>query len=493
MESVVKHPNFAGMPNAVGPDGRINWQVSSGQSTSFYAYYPARFQWWTDKADSLGLPGEGNEQDRFTVAARLINPTGYRPCRLCGETRNVGYFYLSHLGVRAFTRLAPNGEFSKMMAVSAVLSQLDGAQLHQVPSLFPNRADFFLKCGVTVDAFERSNHLRSQLLSPGFMGNPPDRLDGFHDYCSVTCRAQRDPGRSSENLRSYAKDRRAFEYWAEGDWNLAQDLFNRAGPGSCRVCGLELQRVSPDHVGPLSCGFAQIPLFEPLCGSHNSSKQRRLTVDDIRRLIQFEEQSGASAMSWYSRAFWDSRKNSIATNRSAVDLSHALRSRQDIYLRCLEVLRQGGQYAFLRSLLQPECALYSHEFIDLDTSSFVYQRVETHYSPTKLRLSLASRSTRIALGSLIDYSQKPSLRRKKAADLNEQVERVLARHLALDPTGLAIEGNSAWSGVDALLAKGAPKDDIESAIEQVLWLAVSEAEEFAKIRAAIVSTIDELS
>ena len=57
MEMIVNHPNYVGMPNARSEDGHINWQVSSGKTTSFYKFYQERFSWWIAKADSLGLPG----------------------------------------------------------------------------------------------------------------------------------------------------------------------------------------------------------------------------------------------------------------------------------------------------------------------------------------------------------------------------------------------------------------------------------------------------
>jgi Alw26I/Eco31I/Esp3I family type II restriction endonuclease len=493
MNMVVQHPNFAGMPNAIGGDGRINWQVSSGKSTSFYKDYLARRDWWIAKADALGLPGTENGQERFTLAARLINPTGYRPCRLCGEARNVGYFYLSFQGVRAFHRVAPNISLRKLMPVTEALDSMTSEQRDRVAALFPDRAAAFAKWGVSGRAFEETNHLRSLLLSPGFMANPPDRLDGFHDYCSVTCRAKQDPGRSVLNMRSYTKDRRAFEYWAEGDWNLAQDLYNQAGPGQCRVCGDELERVSPDHVGPLSCGFAQIPLFEPLCGSHNSSKQRRLTADDVRRLVAYEQRTGASVMSWYSRSFWDAAKARATSKTGAVALSNVLRARQDIYLRCLEVLRQAGQYVFLRSLLMPECALNSYTFKGLNRGTFEFDSIITMPERTNQRASLARRSVRIALESLIDYSAKPSFNRKKARDLDAQVANALRDHLGVRPDLLVIPGNEAWGNVAALLSAGASADEIEAAVQDVIWEAPIDTSNFQRIRAAIVKTIDDLA
>jgi Alw26I/Eco31I/Esp3I family type II restriction endonuclease len=492
MNMLVRHPNFAGMPNAIGADDRINWQVSSGKKTSFFKDYTARRSWWVEKADSLALPGDENGQERFTLAARIINPTGYRPCRLCGEERNVGYFYLSHLGVRAFQRVSPSLTLRKMMPVTEALEAMTTNQLKDVSELFPDRAEAFAEWGVSRKAFEVTNYMRSRLLSPGYMGNPPDRLDGFHDYCSVTCRAKQDPGRSTENMRSYMKDRRAFEYWAEGDWNLAQDLYNQAGPGACRVCGQELERVSPDHVGPLSCGFAQIPFFEPLCSPHNSSKQRRLSADDVQRLINYELRNDTSVMSWYSRAYWDSHKGGATTKAGSLALSNRLRSRQDIYLRCLEILRRSGQYVFLRSLLQPDCALNSYTFGNLNRGTFAFDSIHVSPEKTNQRYSLARRSVRIALDSLIDYAAKPSYSRKKAKDLDAQVAQTLRDHLGVEPKNVFVPGNDNWEKVNDLLTIGATPMKVESAIERVMWLIPTETSALSQLRKAIVLTIDDL-
>ena len=96
MSFIAKHKNFDGMPNAVSSDGHVNWQVSSGKTTSFYKYYQERFNWWVKKADALGVEGSGNSNDRFSITARIIHPSGFRPCRLCGQKLNVGYFYVNY-------------------------------------------------------------------------------------------------------------------------------------------------------------------------------------------------------------------------------------------------------------------------------------------------------------------------------------------------------------------------------------------------------------
>lgn len=153
MESIVEHPNFADMPNAVS-DGKINWQVSSGKTTSFYKYYLARWGWWVTKADSLDLPGEGNENERFTIAARISNPTGYRACRLCGEDWNVGYFYLNDRLYKQLLKICPMGDFFKWQPIDSAIHELkkylSNQDLHELfNTLFPTRKEIFEQYGIS--------------------------------------------------------------------------------------------------------------------------------------------------------------------------------------------------------------------------------------------------------------------------------------------------------------------------------------------------------
>ncbi len=410
MLEIVEHPAYAGMPNAFS-NGRVNWQVSSGKGTSFNKYYDARWDWWAAKADELRLPGTGNENERFTIAARRIHPTGYRPCRLCGELHNVGYFYLNANLTKHLNASTRSIRFTKLMPINAAVDKLGNKATAVVADLFPERKDFFVEYGLGVEAFEASNFLRSKLLSPGFMANPPDRLDGFHDYC-VYCRAKNDPGRSEENLRSYIHDRRAFEYWAEGDWALADELYNSAGPGTCAICGAKVDRVSPDHVGPLACGFKQQPLFVPTCQACNSAKNRRMRKADVDRLRRYEHRSGESVASWGVRGLWDRNKEKVRTDAQANELSATMRALQDVYLRCLFALKEAGRVRFLVTLLSPQYAFFSHEFVRLDRGALTFDSVRSTRVRTPLRASLACRSVRIALDELTAYSEKQPTERK---------------------------------------------------------------------------------
>jgi Alw26I/Eco31I/Esp3I family type II restriction endonuclease len=419
MRMIVDHPNYRGMPGAVSEDGRINWQVSSGRSTSFHEYYDLRWQWWAFEADRHQVPGFGNSNSRFSVTARLIHPSGQRACRLCGEDRDIGYVYLNDRLARRLNKITGTGQFVKWAHVDAALAAIRVAPAIETTlvEVLPERGPYFERWGMTGEAFEAARHVESNWLSPGYMANPPDRLDGFHDYC-LYCRAANDPGRSEENLRSYAHDRRAFEYWAEGDWAMADALFNCAAAGVCVMCEREVDRVSPDHVGPLACGFKQMPLFVPTCQRCNSAKNRRMRLADVRLLVDFEVRTGESVASWHVRGLWDAQKHAVLTDEDAAELSTQLRGLQDLYLRTLYALLTHGHARFLSTLLHPEYAYFNHIFEDLDPSTFTYSRVRTTRARvTAGRSSLAKRSVRIAFEELASYAQKPIAQRRLRANL----------------------------------------------------------------------------
>ncbi len=359
MNMIADSPIYSDMPNLRSGDGRINWQVSSGKGTSFFEYYNARFDWWVKKADSLHLPGTGNSNDRFSIAARIIHPTKLRACRLCGQDIFIGYMYLNANLAKSWNKLVGENTFEKQEQVDTAAYKLadylgTDSTIHLLESIFPERSEFFdvLRTGDFSSFFLQTQHIRSPLLSPGFMANPPDRLDGFHDYC-LHCRKKNDPGRSDENMSTYNHDRRAFMWWAEGDWKVADTIYNSAGAGVCVNCGRQVSKISPDHIGPLSCGFKQNGFFEPLCGHCNSSKNRRFTYDNVNSLIEYELSHKESAASWQVDTLWQLSKLLVQNDEDAKELSNYMRAMQDYYLRLLGFVFSKGYLIFFFNLLHP--------------------------------------------------------------------------------------------------------------------------------------------
>jgi Alw26I/Eco31I/Esp3I family type II restriction endonuclease len=446
MEDIVRSESFKGMPNAES-NGRINWQVSSGKSTSFYKYYLERWKWWDEKATEVGLPGTGNENERFTITARLINPTGYRACRLCGEDWNVGYYYINVRFYKILSNRFPRCSFFKWQPIDSVIHELKKVLtpdelLENLLAYFPSRKPFFDSYGVSKEAFEKSSHVNTKsLLTPGYMGNPPDRLDGFHDY-HFECRKNNDPGRFDANMKTYTHDRRSFEYWAEGNWMIADTLYNLAGIGHCHDCNTESEviKISPDHIGPLSCGFKQMPFYKPLCSTHNSAKNRRFTFYDTQLLIRQERKSGESVASFQIKAHWDKHKLRITNDQESKILSSSLRALQDAYFRILILLWKHGYVRFICTLLSPHFAFDDVSFTQLDASKLTFLECLVEKKITPNRKSLFTRSVRIALSSLQEYVWKESDTRKlvrKDYENNEKaIQRLLKRFSEIEYSSL---------------------------------------------------------
>ncbi len=429
MEEIVSHENYQDIPNAKDSKGHINWQVSSGKTTSFYKDYIARKKWWIKKSDELELEGNGGSNARFSICARIIHPTKIRPCRLCGQFKNVGYYYPNKIFCRKISKLI-NDEISYGESIDKILEKIFKKMTEDeikkfLKKFFPEREfkDNSLKS--IKNNFLDSIHIRSNWLSPGFMANPPDRLDGFHDYC-IDCRSKKDPGRSKENLKSYLHDRRAFSFWSEGNWNVADKLYNSAGIGNCIICGKKTQ-ISPDHLGPLSCGFKQLPLFNPFCLGCNASKNRRFTVKDIQKLIKFEEEKGENVASRQIQSCWNFLKKKIKNDEQAKEFSDLLRGIEDEYLRILSLLKKHGLVRFMVSLLNPEFAHQEIVFEGLDKSTLKFSEIFIKNKKSRGSQSLESRIIRIAVDELDEYAKKPKIKRKikKISDYENRVEEIL--------------------------------------------------------------------
>jgi Alw26I/Eco31I/Esp3I family type II restriction endonuclease len=413
-EMIVGHANYAGMPGARF-NGRIQWQVSSGKATSFNTFYEPRRKWWTATADRLGIPGTGDEQGRFTIAARRIHPTGVRPCLHCGQDRKIGYYYANRILVK---RLRGIRGFPQVNYLDGVASILDG--ISRAPdserlqdefwALFPERADVVKRVGRSPKVFDNTREISSPLLSPGYMGDPPDRFDGLHDYC-VFCRREKDPARHPERMARYNQDRRVFEWWVEGDWELANTVYNIAGAGVCAICGAKLRKVSPDHVGPLSCGFKHLPWFIPLCKRHQSAKNRRMSLRDVRALVAWEESNGESVASWQVRDYWDYNKLKVSTDAEAKLFSDFLRVVEDVYLRVLRRLLNEGKVRFLVTLLNLEPSTYRVELIEPRPSTLEFSGYRKIPKDTKLRHNQPGTIIRRSLDALEEYFDEEAPRR----------------------------------------------------------------------------------
>jgi len=297
MKFIVKHKNYLDMPNRYKINGDINWVAPSNKE---------RAAWWDKKIKKLKCINRAE-------VARKIYPKelhGFKPCQVCGKELNIHYVYPNKNSLKKLNNLNTGIRFKPYDKDIAKIFDI-------ISSKIGNKAyDTFKKIFDIPDEIEINEKKfkkfilsdRTSRLSPGVMSNAPDRLDGFHTY-NACCRHKQDTGRHKSNLSRYTQDRRAYEFWSDGNWNLSNRLmgeFQRFPDRfTCPVCGKK-RKLTADHIGPISLGFAHRPNFNPLCKSCNSKKNNRLTIQDVKSLIK-DEKKGEKVISWHSQYIWDLR------------------------------------------------------------------------------------------------------------------------------------------------------------------------------------------
>lgn len=426
MRKIVEHPNFTGMPDAIDEQGQIRWNAPSNRPPGRWQdLRDRRLVWWREKAEQVGIPVRG---EWISKVAKAIHPFKEKPCQTCGRVMSLDYVYPTKNTVQKMNRVLPEEaqikyeDFLTIYETVPLLVKRIGANAYDVLiSIFPTLA----AAEKTEEGFIR--FLSEEIvplsprgkLSPGAMSNAPDRLDGFHTY-NLCCRNKQDTGRTTENLRTYSDDRRAFEFWCEGDWAAANLLMTLSGIGPCPECG-RTDQLSADHIGPISLGFAHTPWFKPLCSSCNSSKGNRLTQADVQALIA-RESAGSRVASFQIKALWDATKHRIDSDTAATKLSKLLRINQHYFLLLLKELYDLGHPEILLTLLNPELAEEKIEFIGLDPLNFSFTEIRRTKRADTYSKSKAARMIRIAFDSLDDYASKE---KRNIHEVSPDIERAL--------------------------------------------------------------------
>lgn len=422
---IVNHPAYAGMPDLFCEDGSIQWEAPSNrQSGKFKDTHDKRLQWWEKKAAEVGIPISANEW--ISKVAKKIHPTKKRPCKKCGRVMDIRYLYLS---VNLIKRLEKAGyDIEKLNAtyITSILDLVADAFKTYGQKIFSDLPNL-LKCSAVphipvfhdlkscqkwlVDVYAQK---KTGILGPGAMANPPDRLDGFHSF-NRCCRSTADTGRSKENLASYATDRRAFEYWSDGNWITANKLMGliRTDPVlsklecHCRGDGREHPTpCSADHIGPISLGFSHRPVFQLLCTPCNSAKNNRMFLSDVKYLIQAEA-NGEKVVSWYAKAVWDALKNKVHTQADATRLSRVMRDNRFNAMLVLGKFMNKSGYLFLYHSLDLSYGNYTYSPQDISVKGdYVIATFSKKKCSTLYGLEQKARKVRVAFESLREYLVK---------------------------------------------------------------------------------------
>jgi Alw26I/Eco31I/Esp3I family type II restriction endonuclease len=306
-KTIKEHPNYTFIPEEL----KRSWVSVSKKNAN------PRTACWENKRNELIDSREIPEESTFVNVARHIHPTKKHVCKMCNQEQSIYYEYPTSntwkwLNKQFRVEKSSENEYLTIFELYAKIEH-------------PTKDETFKKNfdGIDIKDLERickNDQYIGIKLSPGVMGNPPDRLDGFHCYNSICgCRKYHDKGRSDENMKTYTRDRRAYEMYSDGNCLLANSLMGELNliNSQCFGCGKNAQ-MTADHIGPISLGFIHDPAnFQACCALCNSTKNNRLTQEDVDKIKLFEKE-GKSMLSWWAKGAWEKTKD---TDEKSIKLS----------------------------------------------------------------------------------------------------------------------------------------------------------------------------
>lgn len=403
MKYIINHDNYKTQPCRFNENGDITW-VKTSKSC------PERVHWWDNQIIQYNLTNRAD-------VARYIHPkelNGMKPCSECGKELSIYYIYPGNNLLKRINSFF-DSEYS-----------LYEENIYEIiENEFQNNAkkviDFFVKefnILDNVDSIEslieylKKNHTemtqKGKMLSPGVMSNPPDRFDGFHTY-NACCRKEKDTGRHDENMKNYTRDRRAFEHWADGNFILANQIMAEFSKYKeyvkCPGCG-EMKEMSADHIGPISLGFCHHEYFNPLCTSCNSAKNNRMTLCDVRDLLQYENK-GIQVISWHSKFLWDELKDKIKTDEKAKIASSIMRENMHYILASLNIIYQyENGYDFLLTKLHPGYVKHKYKITNFNPLALDEMEIIDSVSTAATKAKSEKRYIDISFEELEKYNEK---------------------------------------------------------------------------------------
>lgn len=398
MKMIVNHPNYRGLRIETKADGTYLWIAPALSEVG-----QARIAWCQEKAKELGFPIQPGVYADVMLA---IHPTKWKVCQTCGREMSLYYHY-------------PNAHFLKSLNSAFNSSFTDCDHIYDIwDELAENGTDeieiarfLIMKGELSLDPSTASkdeiiNALElacrkgnKKCLGPGAMSNFPDRYDGFHTY-NRCCRATQDKGRSKENLKSYIKDRRAYEYWSDGNIHAANQFMKSSF----------FKGTTADHIGPISLGFIHDPRYlQPMSHSNNSTKRDRLQYEDIEKIIETEKRTGINPMSWYSRLIWEHIRSNYKANPGKVAglyrdaLKQNMANFMFILWTVLDSCPENGEDFLARAFLEPNYRYFNFSY-KFNEHGEIIDTKPRHF--TDRNQYETDRYRRIAIEAVYDYNEK---------------------------------------------------------------------------------------
>lgn len=404
MKFIVEHKNYKGIPEPYKEDGSIRWVVSGNTKIG-----NERDKWWLQKIEELKVINKAD-------VARAIHPKelgGLKPCQICGKKLSIFYVYPNANTLKKIEKIFGKKYTPFDRTITEILIEQAQIKRNDVFELTKELFDIPENLPQDIDAFV-SYILENRVskLSPGVMSNPPDRFEGFHTY-NACCRSKEDTGRHKENLATYTQDRRAYEYWSEGDFNLANRLMGEYRKDKslykCPKCG-NMRTMSADHIGPISLGFTHRPYFNPMCQPCNSGKNNRLTYSDVQQLLK--EEKAEQIISWHSKPIWDLLKNKIANDEDAVKLSRIMVTHLQNVLKLLSMVYTKTGEEFLMRYLKPDYAFVDYRFENFNPLDLSKLKIIRNPLDSKNKQKNSERYIRVSFETLNEFMKKGNRRVK---------------------------------------------------------------------------------
>lgn len=400
MDFIINHPNYRGLPIKYKKDGSPVWVAFENSEIG-----KKRAQWAKTKAIEIGIktrPGVN-----YADVMLEIHPTKKHICHVCGSEMSIYYHYPNVNLLRAIERKFNFDCFTVCDHIYDVWDYLkeNGVKGTEIKKFFINKFDLDLstddKKSDIISVCEYKCRMgESKLLGPGAMSNFPDRFVGFHwNRC---CRAKQDKGRSKENMTRYNKDRRAYEYWSDGNLRAADQFMN----------SMFFKDTSADHIGPISLGFIHDSHYiQPMLGGDNSAKRDRLLIDDVRTIISIEQRTSICAISWYSSKIWEFTKsifirglyNHIPTTCRNI-LKQNIVNFMFILKTILDETDIHGQQFLIREFIEPKYNAYFFHDYTFDKYGNILSKSERNF--TARSDEELNRFIRIAVDSVYEYAEK---------------------------------------------------------------------------------------
>lgn len=415
MEFIINHPNYKGLPIKKREDGSYSWIAMAKTEIG-----KERIKWATKKAKKLGIPLDS--EGLLAKVMFAIHPTKKKVCQVCGKEMFLFYIYPSKNLIKAIYKNF-DYKYTQVMTLNEIVDDLlnKGIKENELKTFLLTKVKNSSKLSLSSTFKEiiyqlefESREEGKKTLSPGAMSNFPDRFDGFHTY-NLCCRKNEDKGRSDENMMTYSKDRRAYQYLNDGNLRAA-DKFMTSN---------FFKGVSADHIGPISLGFVHDPRYlRPLSTSENSAKRDRLTTKDIETIISIYDKTNVYPMSWYSYIIWKFiSKNYQNSNFTMENFTDVLKQNIVDFMYILKTIKnvgKSGEYFIYKFLIKPKIHCYNYDY-EFDENGEITK--QTKRNITDAAKGEIERFVRISFESIDNFDKKEN--RNKKPNLSKETKELL--------------------------------------------------------------------